>query len=209
MRVAEKYPNMKINFVGLFDPVGSIGWAGQFKPTVRATLSSKTQHAWQAIAMGENRQNFAATFIPGASYRWFPGNHGDVGGGWAEHRLSDECLLWMWGKATDPNIGNMPISNPNTLEPFHFDLTAPPVTHFSSGLIYTYTGFGRSRDTVLGRSNTIPDVIFRKAADFWNMSDGDHQVDIGEAGKNYPVPAIFRSLPSTSFSVSGIHVGGF
>jgi len=115
-RVEELWPDvndMKINFVGLFDPVSSLGYAGQFSSTVRGQLASRTQHAWQAIASGENRNNFAAVFVPGANYRWFPGNHGDVGGGWGKHGLADRCLKWMYDHylASNPNVALQPLAS--------------------------------------------------------------------------------------------------
>jgi hypothetical protein len=60
--------------------------------------------------------------MPDANYRFFPGQHGEVGGGWAEHYLSDVCLDWTYGKymAAGPNVL---LANPNTLSADLFDIS--------------------------------------------------------------------------------------
>ena len=62
------------------------------------------RHAFQALAMDEQRGNFqAAVWTPNPTPRsgqvleqaWFPGVHSNIGGGYEQHGLSDTTLLWM------------------------------------------------------------------------------------------------------------------
>lgn len=203
MRVAEKYPNMEINFVGLFDPVGSMGWAGQFRPTVRGTLPSQVKHAWQAVAHDESRQNFAATFIPGANYRFFPGSHGDIGGGFADHGLADECMKWMWLKA---KIGGLDFADPATA--LSTTLYAPKpngVNHPSPySYWYTYTGKGAARDTVTGVNRIIENVIFRRADFYFDTTVG---IDQTAHGPKYTPPPIVSPAPNLGSLGGGFFIG--
>lgn len=71
-------------------------------------LSPRVRHAFHAVALDEVRSSFAPTLWTlsqprpeGTSFKqlWFPGNHGDVGGGHVECGLSDGALVWMCGLA--------------------------------------------------------------------------------------------------------------
>jgi hypothetical protein len=71
-------------------------------------LSPRVRHAYHAVALDEVRASFAPTLWTLAQPRpagstfeqlWFPGNHGDVGGGHVECGLSDGALVWMCEKA--------------------------------------------------------------------------------------------------------------
>lgn len=62
-------------------------------------IATGIQHAAEAIAMDEDRSFFPMTNVTAAKQRWFRGTHSDVGGGWADHRLSDVALQWMLGEA--------------------------------------------------------------------------------------------------------------
>lgn len=61
--------------------------------------------ARHAVAMDERRHTFSPTLwtdvAPGRDVEqvWFPGVHGDVGGGYAQAGLSDGVLLWMMEEA--------------------------------------------------------------------------------------------------------------
>jgi RHS repeat-associated protein len=96
-RVADAFPDETIRFVGLYDPVGSVGLPGCFM-NYRSQLPSGVQHAAEAIAMDEDRTFFPWTNVSGAVQKWFRGTHSDIGG-WADHRLSDVTLQWMMGQA--------------------------------------------------------------------------------------------------------------
>ncbi|KAK4069901.1 uncharacterized protein Triagg1_6696 [Trichoderma aggressivum f. europaeum] len=97
---------IKIKAVCVWDTVGSLGI-----PKVSCTykwhdtsLSDRIEHAFQALALDETR----APFSPAVWERlpenrlttdlrqvWFPGNHGNCGGGWPDQEASDSSLAWM------------------------------------------------------------------------------------------------------------------
>lgn len=93
-----KYFDVPIEFLGVWDTVNS---------TLRADLGEQTlpdnvRHAFHAMAIDEKRKNFQVVrWNAGARGEevWFPGCHSDVGGGYAEHELSDVSLGWMISKA--------------------------------------------------------------------------------------------------------------
>jgi hypothetical protein len=66
-------------------------------------LSSRILHARHAVAIDEQRATFEPTLWRGAhpdmQQLWFPGCHGDVGGGHYQRGLSDGALEWMMGEA--------------------------------------------------------------------------------------------------------------
>lgn len=104
-----------VHFLGVWDTVGSLGipdYLGvlklfdrgrhQFHDTV---LGGAVRHARHAVAIDERRESFLPTLWanvashPDAKQIWFPGVHGDVGGGYAQSELSDGALLWMLDEA--------------------------------------------------------------------------------------------------------------
>ncbi|KAK3944687.1 hypothetical protein QBC46DRAFT_350417 [Diplogelasinospora grovesii] len=72
-------------------------------------LSDRVEYAFQALALDEPRAQFSPTVwerTPGANKDttttttelrqvWFPGNHGNVGGGWADSGTANLSLVWM------------------------------------------------------------------------------------------------------------------
>ncbi|KAK0558646.1 hypothetical protein OC861_006860 [Tilletia horrida] len=110
-----------IKFIGVMDTVGALGIPGQFStPWARkyyeffdTGLSSNIQIAFQALAMSENRKDFTPTlwdrFDPKGTQEmkevFFPGSHGDVGGGHPDHGLSDIVLACLCAQLTDHSGG--------------------------------------------------------------------------------------------------------
>ena len=108
-----------ITFIGVWDTVGALGnplflngilsKRNQFHDP---EISSKTSHAFQALAIDEKRKNFEATlWHPKGDCKnqileqvWFPGVHSDVGGGYPDTGLSDVSLGWMLGNAQDCHL---------------------------------------------------------------------------------------------------------
>ncbi|MGV0814557.1 DUF2235 domain-containing protein [Mycolicibacterium boenickei] len=109
-----------VRFLGVWDTVGALGipmsgWRlvnlfnrrYEFHDT---DLSSTVGEAYQALAIDEKRGPFVPAVWsqsdpppPPDKQRleqvWFSGVHCDVGGGYADHRLSDIALCWMLEKA--------------------------------------------------------------------------------------------------------------
>lgn len=99
-------PGVRIAFLGVFDTVGALGVPGPSRRKNRfhdVGLSPIVERARQALAIDEHRITFApclwevpADDPPGRVEQvWFPGTHGDVGGGGARRGLSDLTLQWM------------------------------------------------------------------------------------------------------------------
>jgi len=116
---AKKTP---IRFIGVWDTVGSLGipddlgflnlfdrrGSHQFHDTGLSTIVRTARHA---LAIDETRQNFIPTLWtlePGQEADlkqvWFAGAHGDVGGGYAHHQLSDIALKWMVDEAATEGL---------------------------------------------------------------------------------------------------------
>jgi uncharacterized protein (DUF2235 family) len=111
-----------IHFIGVWDTVGALGipdklpgwdavsklWPGWeedwgFHDT---QLSSHVRHACHAVSVDEKREPYKPTlwtaFDPAKQTLeqvWFAGVHSEVGGGTADHTLSDIALLWMVAQA--------------------------------------------------------------------------------------------------------------
>lgn len=101
-----------IHCIGVWDTVGALGVPDDMAlleliddPTRHAfhdtNLSPIVKNARHAVAIDEKRQSFAPALWTGIEARpevkqlWFPGVHGDVGGGYGRTQLSDGALLWM------------------------------------------------------------------------------------------------------------------
>ncbi len=105
-----------ITLLACFDTVGSLGIPNQWSflnlsAKVNAKyqfhdckLSPIIQNALHAVAIDEPKESFAPTLMEKSQrtdeqkliQKWFPGNHGCVGGGTEEQRgLSDGTLQWM------------------------------------------------------------------------------------------------------------------
>lgn len=99
-----------IKLVGVWDTVGALGIP--FFNGVKVfdklesllfdfadlNLSPRVEHGRQALAIDESRVDFTPTHWnprSGIVEVWFPGVHGDVGGGYTSTGLSDGGLRWM------------------------------------------------------------------------------------------------------------------
>ncbi len=104
----------KIKFIGVWDTVGALGNPLFLNGVVSrkngfhdTDLSTRIENAFHALAIEEKRKNFQATLWhqqKGCGNQvleqmWFPGTHGDVGGGYIDSGLSDITLSWMLEKA--------------------------------------------------------------------------------------------------------------
>jgi uncharacterized protein (DUF2235 family) len=107
----------RVRFIGAWETIGTLGIpATPLRALSRrrhqfhdVELSGRIDFAYQALAIDERRK----PFVPSLWKRddpskaphqvleqaWFPGVHGDVGGGYEEAGLSDASLLWMIGGA--------------------------------------------------------------------------------------------------------------
>jgi len=121
--------NPKITLLGCWDTVGSLGIPDkvpfipidnmlrrryQFHDT---KLGRHIERAIHAVAIDELRKEFQATLMEKSSknaptkliQKWFPGDHGCVGGGsWEKRGLSNRCLVWLLDQAAETGIDLKP-----------------------------------------------------------------------------------------------------
>lgn len=97
-----------IEFIGVFDTVGSLGIPAPFLGTLGTARylfhdtepSSIIRHARHAVAIDENREDFSPALWshkPSIDLKqvWFSGVHTDIGGGYADHSLGDHAGAWI------------------------------------------------------------------------------------------------------------------
>jgi uncharacterized protein (DUF2235 family) len=128
---AGESPLLQIEYLGVWDTVGSLGIPSHWDLSKLVNhkyrfhdcrLSTFIKYARHAVAIDERRKNFAPTIWdnldevnkqagfcstdPDAPYQevWFPGTHGSVGGGGSIRGLSDEALNWILRGAKDHGI---------------------------------------------------------------------------------------------------------
>ena len=120
----------RIKFIGVWDTVGSLGipliplrfWTKQRFEFHDVQLSSRVDFAFQALAVDELRKPFAPTLWQAQESAkgqlleqvWFPGVHSNVGGGYADHGLSDLALQWLADKAEACGLG---LAMPSDMNP--------------------------------------------------------------------------------------------
>jgi uncharacterized protein (DUF2235 family) len=116
---------IQIKFVGVWDTVGALGipldavkdFNMKFYEFHVTELSRIVENAYHAGAIDEHRQDYDACLWnpkskPGQAVeqRWFVGAHCDVGGGYADRRLSDLTLRWMQDKASAVGLELTPVA---------------------------------------------------------------------------------------------------
>lgn len=103
----------RIRFIGVWDTVGSLGVPASGVPFSRdyyqwhdTELSKIVDYAYQALALDENREDFAPTVWTArkpenrdVEQRWFVGAHANVGGGYRRDVLYRRPLAWLQQKA--------------------------------------------------------------------------------------------------------------
>ena len=107
-------PCPPIRLVGVWDTVGALGAPGFLGQVFNSKkykyhdvgLHSAIQNAVQALAIDERRKPFAPDiwtrpvgWAGQLEQAWFPGVHGNVGGGYAPDGLANEALHWVVEKA--------------------------------------------------------------------------------------------------------------
>ena len=104
------HQGVRIDFLGVWDTVGSMGIPGGIFADVNRDLygfydtgpCSIMRRACHAMAIDEHRDTFVPTFWTGKApdgvsidQVWFAGVHSDVGGGYLSRDLADIPLVWM------------------------------------------------------------------------------------------------------------------
>ena len=118
--------NVEIAMVGVWDTVGALGIPGDlfegFDSSVYGFLDTglhpDVKSAYHALSIDERRAEFVPTLWDPKSVAtgstleqvWFPGVHGDVGGGYAEAGLASIALRWMMEKASGRGVRFDPVA---------------------------------------------------------------------------------------------------
>lgn len=145
--------NEKIHFLGVWDTVGALGVPYGLLLGFIANLIFKCRfhdteltpiitNAYHAVSKAEKRWPFRPTlFNLPKNYdsqrfgeQWFDGVHSDVGGGYADARLSDLALAWMAEKAGDHGMK----INLSVLPPASYPVPAQ-APHDSQAIYYRLT----------------------------------------------------------------------
>ena len=126
-----------IDFIALFDVVGSFGMPIGFGPlkfqewnighTLKLPTTIPISNCFHALALDERRRTFMVTRVPGAHEVWFAGVHSDVGGGNGNLGLSDIALRWMALKAQEAGLPGF--SSDRLLEATRSYNPRAPVSH--------------------------------------------------------------------------------
>lgn len=115
--------DVRVHAIGVWDTVGALGlsvwgWSFNFRALWRndfhrLSANQITDHVVHALALDEKRTSFMPLLwhppgdfrgvatgcddgrMPHVTEAWFRGVHSDVGGGYADTRLSDVALQWM------------------------------------------------------------------------------------------------------------------
>jgi uncharacterized protein (DUF2235 family) len=115
----------EIHFLGVWDTVGALGIPDNFgvlnlfddasRYRFHDTeLNEHVLNARHAVALDERRASFSPTLWNNdvedrrIQQQWFPGTHGDIGGGHIETGLSDGALKWMLEEAAAFGLGVEP-----------------------------------------------------------------------------------------------------
>ncbi len=101
---------VRVHFLGLWDTVSSIGWAWDPKHLPYTANNKSVDRVRHLVALDERRayfvQNLWGIEPADVEQLWFPGVHGDVGGGYPVDRagLSALALQWMTDKAIEAGL---------------------------------------------------------------------------------------------------------
>lgn len=93
------------HFIGIWDTVKSIGWFRRSVILPHTAYHPALKYGRHAVAIDERRRHFRTNLWKLAHWRevkdadvrelWFAGVHSDVGGSYADSRLSDIALQWV------------------------------------------------------------------------------------------------------------------
>ena len=106
--VAEKYPTVRIRFLGIWDLVAEFGAPGKaVNLGYKLTMPTNVEHCCHAMALDETRVAFDLTRLRGKKDAgtsgplevWFRGVHSDVGGGNDNDTLNGIALNWIFQNA--------------------------------------------------------------------------------------------------------------
>ena len=108
----QKWQNIKINFLGVWDTVFALGSRFKFGKNksfyVKRHTANCVLHARHALAIDEKRHDFlpslweaSSTETKSLKQRWFAGVHANIGGGYVHDGLANITFHWMKSELVD------------------------------------------------------------------------------------------------------------
>ena len=177
-------PGVKIHFMGVWDTVGALGiplsflrGIGRSKYAFHDTeLGPCVTHARQALAVDERRGDFVPAVWTAPPERdleketleqvWFVGAHANVGGGYADSRLSDIALIWMIEQAEAQGLA----FEDAYFRAFVDDETGGRPVDTTASLVYRLK---RKLDREIGRALRGREAIHGSVLSHFGEADGD------------------------------------
>lgn len=220
---------VQIKLVGVWDTVGALGvpWfslEGISRSSfgwMHTGLRVPIQHGFHALAIDEHRRSFAPTLwtvlastlaqprpLSSVEQRWFPGNHGNVGGGYSGDLLVQAPLRWLKGKAEELGLS------------FRYDVELDSETHaadipdsyadfmrgayrFASKRHYRIIGAESYKDE-RGVHSTVNETIDGSVFECWRDNSKYRPASLTEWASRYQVDptdikgAVLSHSPNTS-----------
>lgn len=201
-----------VKMVGVWDTVGALGvpWfsiEGVSRSSfgwLHTGLRLPIQHAFHALAVDEHRLSFAPTpwtvlsttqaaprSLDSVEQRWFPGNHGSVGGGYSGDLLVQAPLKWLKTKAEQLGLS------------FRYDVEVDPDAHqapiadsYSDFMNGVYKRFSKRhfRDIApppfkgeRGTHTRVNETIDVSVFDRWRSNVSYRPVNVADWAKRYKV----------------------
>ena len=172
----ESFVPVDITAVAVWDTVGALGiptyldgGAIDLFRFCDTAMSPKIGLGVHAVALDEQRKPFQPTLWDASTtvvQALFPGGHCDVGGGYAEHGLSDAPLLWVMDRLQQSDVGlkftlHPPVQvTPDPLAPRHRAWTADPVWLAGGIGPRAFPAGSVLNDSVRRRMNGAPETLF-------------------------------------------------
>jgi RHS repeat-associated protein len=94
----------EIRFLGVWDTVAQFGLDGLSNSQWQMAIPVEVEHAFQAVALNENRRLFPGESIDRGVQRGFIGSHADIGGSYGTGDLSDVALNWIYDQAKSSGV---------------------------------------------------------------------------------------------------------
>lgn len=165
----------RVRFIGVWDTVGELGVPVSGVPFSRdyyrfhdTELSKIVDYAYHALALDENRKDFAPTVWSAlkpenreVEQRWFIGAHSNVGGGYRHDPLPNLALAWLQRKA-----GACGLEFKNDVAVGAEDCLAPVRDSYSEFMygLYKLVKRGQRYIRVFGRgvNETVDDSVWKR-----------------------------------------------
>ncbi|KAK4121686.1 hypothetical protein N657DRAFT_600853 [Parathielavia appendiculata] len=173
-----------VQAVCVWDTVGSLGIPRLLPLQIRflnPNVHRGVNYAFHAMALDEWRQVFNCTLWGKRGNNntrlrqvWFPGNHGNVGGGWEDQQIATIALAWMADQLT--SIG-VEFSETEMSRIFYSMHPKARARHWALGLIRNPTGLTAVPDKIWSYIAAPYRMLTRGTTDYPTRTPGDYVDD--------------------------------